>query len=247
MYPMRCACLTFGMIAVLLPSPAFGQTLPGYEIRDTTAWDNNSVAGLFPAYEGYYGVLYYRGDFVDTVDVTFGLLEFDGGVIYRPLGTARALRFTAAGLDTTAVAHVWKGEAYTKDGQRTALADLLPQYRSGESAIVVDGSVLYYWGVRPDTSQSWLRVSAMRYAATTAQVDSSFLYVELLAADSGGWFQPVKFVNDRLCFYETYGYRMFLLDTAMTIVRRFGVPPGEAGREGDWQNRQTRSCDEASH
>ena len=86
----------------------------------------------------------------------------------------------------------------------------------------------------------------MRFDATTAQVDSSFLYLELFEVDTGGWYRPVRFVGGLLCFYETYGFRLFLLDTAMTIVRRLGVPPGEAGREGDWQNRQTRSCDEAS-
>ena len=244
MYPMRCVCLALGMMAVLFSSPVFGQALPGYEIRDTTAFDNNGLEGPFWRYVGNYGLLYYRGAFVDTVDVTFGLLPFDGGAIYRPLATEPSRRFSVSGIDSTPQAVVWKPEAYIKEGQRIPLSEMLPQYSWAESAIAVDGSVLYYWGVRPDTAQWWKRVSAMRFDATTAQVDSSFLYLEFFEVDSGGFYRPVKFVGDLLCFYETYGFRLFLLDTAMTIVRRFGIPPGEAGRDGDWENRQTRSCDE---
>lgn len=239
--PVLRTCLTLGTFAVLLPSPAFGQAPPGYEIRDTTAWDNSDAFGLH-YHDGHYGTLYYRGAFVDTVEIRFGLLPFDGGVIYRPVGTELADRYPGADPDTTR-AWVGKPETYFKDGQRTLLRELLPQY-SGNAAVVADGRVLYYWGVRPDTAQWWTRLSAMRYDARTAQVDSTLLHVDYFDTDSGGFFRPVKKVGALLCFYESWGNRLFLLDSAMTIVRRFGPPSRVVGRSNDWQSRENRSCDD---
>lgn len=92
MYPMRCVSLTLLMMAFLFPSPTFGQVSPAYEIRDTTAWDNGNLYGMW-AGPGHYGLLYDSGVFMDTVDATFGLLRFNSGMIYRRVVTFHSSTF----------------------------------------------------------------------------------------------------------------------------------------------------------
>lgn len=194
-------------VALSLHAQPSGATT--YSVSDTMPYSNGPTSGQLAH-------LFYNGNFVDSIDVWFGV---------QSIGCDTVAFATIASTDPRSKEADIQAYVLFDGNERRYLETLVPHFHNYFSSPTVLASSLYYWGIDVEQMFRAPRIYAIRYEFSSGRIDSVLLEYGLHGTDNRSYLHPPEAVQENV-LYEREGkwwlldresFKILLTDTTDTL------------------------------
>ena len=195
--------LLLTILLVLTPASAVLCQASRFSLSDSIRYSDEITSGTAI-------VLRVGETVIDTIDALFGIQPINSSTVIYNRVQIRSQNGSGNTVEGSPIEFVlWK------NGKKSSLKQSLRYFDDWFSSPQVIGSGVYYWGLKRDARSDSLAVFALRYDPATSDLDSMYLFTDLLETDNPGFFFFPKREAGGVRFQ--YEYSGWIIDSAFTV------------------------------